>query len=38
MDWGMLRFYAGRSDSASLSSGGGGYWRTYLGGTINILF
>ena len=36
--WGDVRLYAGRSDSASLTSGGGGYWRSYVGGTVNVLF
>lgn len=36
--WGDIRLYAGRSDSASLTSGGGGYWRSYIGGTVNFLF
>lgn len=36
--WGTIRFYAGRSDSASLTSGGGGYWRSYVGATAEILF
>lgn len=37
--WGTIRFYAGRSDSASLfQSTGGGYIRNYFGGTLEILF
>lgn len=35
---GVVRFYTGRSDSAFLTSGGSGYWRSYVGGTVNVLF
>ena len=38
-DWGTLRFYAGRSDSAALSQGSGsGYTRNYIGATFELLF
>ena len=37
-DWGTLRFYAGRSDSASLSQGTGGYTRNYIGASFEYLF
>lgn len=38
-DWGTLRFYAGRSDSASLfQSTRGGYIRNYFGATFEFLF
>ena len=37
-DWGTLRFYAGRSDSAALSQGTGGYTRNYLGVRFEYLF
>lgn len=35
---GYVRFYAGYSDSAGLTQGGGGYWRGYGGATLEILF
>ena len=37
-DWGVARFYGGYSDSAGLTQGGGGYWRWYLGTTLDIPF
>jgi Flp pilus assembly protein TadD len=37
-DRGTLRFYAGRSDSATLSQGSGGYTRNYIGARFEYLF